>query len=45
MDTTPADDPRSESEALYSLVSGEGDGFMLGLAAGDTAGGAWELGY
>lgn len=30
---------------LYSLVSGEGDGFMLGLAAGDTAGGAWDLGY
>ena len=32
-------------DPLYSLVSGEGDGFMLGLAAGDTAGGAWELGY
>lgn len=31
--------------ALYSLVSGEGDGFLLGLAAGDAAGGAWELGY
>lgn len=30
---------------LFSLVSGEGDGFMLGLAAGDTAGGAWKLGY
>ena len=30
---------------LYSLVAGEGDGFMLGLAAGDTAGGAWDLGY
>lgn len=30
---------------LFSLVSGEGDGFMLGLAAGDTAGGTWELGY
>jgi len=26
-------------------VAGEGDGAMLGLAAGDTAGGAWELGY
>ena len=26
-------------------MSGEGDGAMLGLAAGDTAGGAWELGY
>ncbi len=35
----------SDSASRYSLVSGEGDGFMLGLAAGDTAGGAWELGY
>ena len=35
----------SESEPLYSLVSGEGNGFMLGVAAGDSAGGAWELGY
>ena len=26
-------------------MSGEGDGAMLGVAAGDTAGGAWELGY
>jgi hypothetical protein len=26
-------------------VAGEGDGAMLGLAAGDSAGGAWELGY
>lgn len=26
-------------------MSGEGDGVMLGLAAGDAAGGAWELGY
>ncbi len=34
-----------ETSPLFSLVSGEGDGFMLGLAAGDTAGGAWELGY
>jgi ADP-ribosylglycohydrolase len=33
------------SEALFSLVSGEGDGAVLGAAAGDTAGGAWELGY
>jgi ADP-ribosylglycohydrolase len=33
------------SQALYTVVAGEGDGFMLGLAAGDTAGGAWELGY
>jgi ADP-ribosylglycohydrolase len=32
-------------EALYTLVSGDGDGFMLGAAAGDSAGGAWELGY
>ena len=39
--------PGSEEESapLFSLVSGEGDGFMLGLAAGDTAGGAWKLGY
>ena len=35
----------SSSETLYTVVAGEGDGFMLGLAAGDTAGGAWELGY
>lgn len=33
------------SDALYTVVAGEGDGFLLGLAAGDTAGGAWELGY
>lgn len=33
------------SEALFSLVSGEGDGAVLGVAAGDTAGGVWELGY
>jgi uncharacterized protein YcfJ len=33
------------SEALYTVVAGEGDGFMLALAAGDSAGGAWELGY
>lgn len=26
-------------------MAGEGDGAMLGLAAGDAAGGAWELGY
>lgn len=35
----------SSSDALYTVVAGEGDGFLLGLAAGDTAGGAWELGY
>jgi len=35
----------TSSQALFSVVAGEGDGFMLGLAAGDTAGGAWELGY
>ena len=34
-----------QGDALYSVVAGEGDGFMLGLAAGDTAGGAWDLGY
>lgn len=33
------------SEALYTVVAGEGDGFLLALAAGDTAGGAWDLGY
>lgn len=33
------------SDALYTVVAGEGDGFLLGLAAGDAAGGAWELGY
>jgi ADP-ribosylglycohydrolase len=37
--------PRHPQEPLFSLVAGEGDGLMLGLAAGDTAGGAWELGY
>jgi len=31
--------------ALYTVVAGEGDGFLLALAAGDTAGGAWDLGY
>lgn len=41
------DQPGEEhvSDALYTVVAGEGDGFLLGLAAGDTAGGAWELGY
>jgi ADP-ribosylglycohydrolase len=41
------DQPRDEGapEALYTVVAGEGDGFLLGLAAGDTAGGAWDLGY
>lgn len=33
------------TEPLYSLVAGEGDGVMLGVVAGDAAGGAWELGY
>ena len=43
----PPLDPASgdDNAPLFSLVSGEGDGFMLGLAAGDTAGGAWKLGY
>lgn len=36
---------RHPQQPLYRLVSGEGDGVMLGLAAGDTAGGAWEMGY
>jgi ADP-ribosylglycohydrolase len=35
----------SDSESRFSLVAGEGDGAILGLAAGDSAGGAWELGY
>jgi len=35
----------SDAEPRFSLVAGEGDGAMLGLAAGDTAGGAWEPGY
>lgn len=40
------DEPAPEtSEALFTVVAGEGDGFLLGLAAGDAAGGAWELGY
>jgi len=38
-------DATDENAPLFSLVSGEGDGFMLGIAAGDTAGGAWRLGY
>ncbi|HEY5891454.1 MAG TPA: ADP-ribosylglycohydrolase family protein [Acidimicrobiia bacterium] len=33
------------TEPLFSLVAGEGDGALLGLAAGDTASGAWKLGY
>ena len=37
--------PKSELDPLFTLVAGEGDGFLLGLAAGDAAGGAWELGY
>jgi ADP-ribosylglycohydrolase len=40
-----AHDESSQSAALYSVVAGEGDGFLLAMAAGDTAGGAWELGY
>ncbi|MGD2043650.1 MAG: hypothetical protein PVJ28_08380 [Acidimicrobiia bacterium] len=40
------DQPNEKSsEALYTVVAGEGDGFLLALAAGDTAGGAWDLGY
>ena len=38
-------DAEHRSGPLYSLVAGEGDGLMLGVAAGDAAGGAWELGY
>ncbi len=36
---------KTGGDALFSVVAGEGDGFLLGLAAGDTAGGAWDLGY
>jgi len=32
-------------DSRFTLVAGEGDGAMLGLAAGDAAGGASELGY
>jgi ADP-ribosylglycohydrolase len=41
------DKPAEEraSEALFTVTAGEGDGFMLGVAAGDSAGGAWDLGY
>jgi ADP-ribosylglycohydrolase len=35
----------AHDEALFTVVAGEGDGFLLGLAAGDSAGGAWDLGY
>ncbi|HSJ82555.1 MAG TPA: ADP-ribosylglycohydrolase family protein [Acidimicrobiia bacterium] len=35
----------TDSDSRFSLVVGEGDGAMLGLAAGDSAGGLWELGY
>ena len=35
----------TDPESRFSLVAGEGDGAMLGLAAGDSAGGLWELGY
>lgn len=45
MPETADNAPESSSEALFTVVAGEGDGFMLGMAAGDTAGGAWELGY
>lgn len=37
--------PENQDVALFTVVAGEGDGAMLGLTAGDTAGGAWELGY
>lgn len=40
------DQPSEDQDAaLFTVVAGEGDGAMLGLAAGDTAGGSWELGY
>lgn len=35
----------ASGDPLFSVVAGEGDGFLLGMAAGDTAGGAWDLGY
>lgn len=47
MTDRPAPGPgrAEDNNPMFSLVSGEGDGFMLGLAAGDTAGGSWKLGY
>lgn len=45
MSEHPSVEVGEQNGPLFSLVSGEGDGFMLGLAAGDTAGGAWQLGY
>ncbi len=40
------ENPGEESSTpRFSVVAGEGDGFMIALAAGDTAGGAWDLGY
>lgn len=44
-DPGAAQPEQTSSDALFSLVSGEGEGFLLGQAAGDAAGGAWELGY
>ncbi len=44
-ETEPGDPVEAAEEPLFRLVSGEGDGFMLGMAAGDTAGGASSLGY
>jgi ADP-ribosylglycohydrolase len=45
MDEVATDAGLEDPRPRFSLLSGEGDGAMLGLAAGDTAGGAWELGY
>ncbi|MFQ5522089.1 MAG: ADP-ribosylglycohydrolase family protein [Acidimicrobiia bacterium] len=44
-DGEPGEVVEPAEEPLFRLVSGEGDGFMLGVAAGDTAGGASTLGY
>ncbi|MFO7298668.1 MAG: ADP-ribosylglycohydrolase family protein [Actinomycetes bacterium] len=43
--TTSQEPERHPHAPLFRLVNGEGDGAILGIAAGDTAGGAWELGY
>ena len=37
--------PDMPEDALFSLVAGEGDGFLLGMAAGDAAGASSSHGY
>ena len=45
MGATAANEADPDPEPRFTLIAGEGDGIMLGLAAGDAAGGASELGY